>query len=77
MIGGISGRLRTAALALIVTAGVAGCGLLGGAESQPEAEGAPPTLTVSIMPTTDLAPFHLAVQNGRDRGLPARAGKGH
>jgi NitT/TauT family transport system substrate-binding protein len=64
MIGGIGGRLRTAALALIVTAGAAGCGLLGGAESQPEAEGSPPTLTVSIMPTTDLAPFHLAVQNG-------------
>jgi NitT/TauT family transport system substrate-binding protein len=64
VIGGISGRLCTAAVALMLTAGTAGCSLLGGAESEPAAEGAPPTLTVSIMPTTDLAPFHLAARNG-------------
>jgi NitT/TauT family transport system substrate-binding protein len=64
MVGGIGGRLRTAALALVMTAGVAGCGLLGGSEAAPAADGAPPVLTVSIMPTTDLAPFHLAMQNG-------------
>jgi NitT/TauT family transport system substrate-binding protein len=68
MLGGIGGRLRTAAVALMVTfgvvAGTAGCGLLGGSEPEPAAGGAPPRLTVSIMPTTDLAPFHLAVQNG-------------
>jgi NitT/TauT family transport system substrate-binding protein len=63
MIGGICGRLRTAAVALMLTAGAAGCDLLGGSESEPATDGAPPTLTVSIMPTTDLAPFHLAVQN--------------
>jgi NitT/TauT family transport system substrate-binding protein len=64
MLGGIGGRLRAVAVALAVTAGVAGCGLLGGSEPEPAADGAPPALTVSIMPTTDLAPFHLAVQNG-------------
>jgi len=68
MLGGIGGRLRTAAVALMATfgviAGTAGCGLLGGSEPAPAAEGAPPRLTVSIMPTTDLAPFHLAAQNG-------------
>jgi NitT/TauT family transport system substrate-binding protein len=64
VIGGIGGRLRMAAVVLMLTAGTTGCGLLGGSEPEPAAEGAPPTLTVSIMPTTDLAPFHLAVQNG-------------
>jgi NitT/TauT family transport system substrate-binding protein len=67
MLGGIGGRLRTAAVALMVTfgvtAGTAGCGLLGGSEPEP-AGGAPPRLTVSIMPTTDLPPFHLAMRNG-------------
>jgi NitT/TauT family transport system substrate-binding protein len=47
-----------------VTAGTAACGLLGGSAPEPATEGAPPKLTVSIMPTTDLAPLHLAVQNG-------------
>jgi NitT/TauT family transport system substrate-binding protein len=64
MLGGIGGRLRTAAVALIVMAAAAGCGLLGGSDTAPAADGAPPTLRVSIMPTTDLAPFHLAMQNG-------------
>ncbi|OZM81387.1 ABC transporter substrate-binding protein [Pseudonocardia sp. MH-G8] len=58
--------LRAAAVptALVV---IAGCGALGGEQApEPGADGAPApaAITVSIMPTTDLAPFHLAVQNG-------------
>ncbi|MGH3588136.1 MAG: ABC transporter substrate-binding protein, partial [Pseudonocardia sp.] len=53
----------TAALAALLL--LAGCGALGGEQPPgPGGSGAPHTLTVSIMPTTDLAPFHLAVQNG-------------
>src|ERR671923_265408 len=48
-----------AAVVLGLAGGTVGCGLLGGSEPSPEATGGPPALTVSIMPTTDLAPFHL------------------
>jgi NitT/TauT family transport system substrate-binding protein len=55
--------VAAAALALL-----AGCAALGGsAQPDPPADGdgqQPTTVTVSIMPTTDLAPFHLAMQNG-------------
>jgi len=66
-------RMRAAgALAALVLLG--GCGALGGEQGpEPGADGSsgPDTITVSIMPTTDLAPFHLAVQNGyfADEGL--------
>ncbi|WP_158882446.1 ABC transporter substrate-binding protein [Amycolatopsis anabasis] len=48
-------------------ASVSGCGLLGGSDKSAEGgTGAveQPKVKVSIMPTIDLAPFHLAVQNG-------------
>ena len=54
----------------------AGCGLLGANESEAPASPSPgglekPNLKISVMTTTDLAPFHLAVKNGyfRDAGF--------
>jgi NitT/TauT family transport system substrate-binding protein len=58
-----SRRLATAA-AVALLAGASGCGLLGGSEQPEDTPGALPTITVSVIPTTDLAPFHLAVQRG-------------
>ncbi|WP_344863098.1 ABC transporter substrate-binding protein [Amycolatopsis ultiminotia] len=45
-----------------------GCGLLGGSDDSGSTSGGSglekPKIKVSIMPTIDVAPFHLAVQNG-------------
>src|SRR6266545_1572542 len=54
----------------------AGCGLLGAENTSAPANPSPgglekPNLKISVMTTTDLAPFHLAVKNGyfRDAGF--------
>jgi NitT/TauT family transport system substrate-binding protein len=59
---GVAGRIGlVAAVALLVT----GCAALGGTQEQAsDAVGAPTAVRVSIMPTTDLAPFHLAERRG-------------
>jgi NitT/TauT family transport system substrate-binding protein len=60
------GACTTGILMSVLT--LSGCGLLGGSDtSAPPASGSGPersTLKMSIMPTTDLAPFHLAVKSG-------------
>lgn len=63
---------RRGFLSLAMAGGVAltasGCGLLGGSDDSGSANNASglekPKIKVSIMPTIDVAPFHLAVQNG-------------
>jgi NitT/TauT family transport system substrate-binding protein len=62
-------RQRFPILAITVTLATAltGCGLLGGSDEAPTTSSAgleKPNLKISVMPTTDLAPFHLAVKNG-------------
>ncbi len=67
--------VATAALALITT--LTSCGLLGGSDegSEPAKSGdgnlEKSDISVSIMKTTDLAPFHLAMKEGyfKDEGL--------
>lgn len=69
------GRLPVVAVALTLLTTLSGCGLLGGDDDGEAAGGAngleTTKLTVSVMKTTDLAPFHLAVKNGyfTDEGL--------
>jgi NitT/TauT family transport system substrate-binding protein len=60
---------RTSAFAVSVVtiiAGISGCGLLGGetSDDRPPGGAERSTLRVSVMPTSDLAPFHLALKNG-------------
>lgn len=72
---GFTRRAATFAFAVALVAPLSSCGLLGGSEgSSPSESDGPleaPDITVSIMKTTDLAPFHLAVQKGffTDEGL--------
>ena len=70
---------RRGFLSLAMAGGVAmtasGCGLLGGSDDSGSTNGGSglekAKIKVSIMPTIDLAPFHLAVQNGyfKNEGL--------
>ncbi|PFG48982.1 NitT/TauT family transport system substrate-binding protein [Amycolatopsis sulphurea] len=74
---------RRGFLSLAMASGVAltasGCGLLGGSEDSGGTGGGSglekPKIKVSIMPTIDVAPFHLAVQNGyfQQEGLEVEA----
>ncbi|MEU6647393.1 ABC transporter substrate-binding protein [Saccharomonospora sp. NPDC046836] len=65
-------------------ASVGGCGLLGGSDDSADGGNGDlekTTIKVSLMPTIDLAPFHLAMQNGyfEDEGLtvePVNAASG-
>jgi NitT/TauT family transport system substrate-binding protein len=73
---GARARLPLLATALTLAAALTGCSALGGSEnSEPESGGTgdleKSDITVSIMKTTDLAPFHLAVKEGyfKDEGL--------
>jgi NitT/TauT family transport system substrate-binding protein len=79
---GISGRGLRARLPLLATAAMlvttlTGCSLLGGGDEENASESSgggkleKSTIKVSIMKTTDLAPFHLAVKEGffKDEGL--------
>lgn len=74
---GLRSRLPLVATALTLVTTLSGCGLLGGSddETEPQSGGdgklEKTTLTVSIMKPTDLAPFHLAMQEGffEDEGL--------
>ncbi|OZM70639.1 sulfonate ABC transporter substrate-binding protein [Amycolatopsis antarctica] len=52
-------------------ASTSGCGLLSGEEESSNASGETTKVKVSIMPTIDLAPFHLAAKNGyfKEEGL--------
>lgn len=67
---GIRSRLPLVATALTLVTALSSCGLLGGSEDEPETQSGgnsdleKSVLNVSIMPTTDLAPFHLAIQEG-------------
>jgi len=65
------GKFGTILIALTLLASLSGCGLLGGEDESPAAEGEPTKVKVSIMPTIDLAPFHLAMKNGyfKEEGL--------
>ncbi|MEU0793372.1 ABC transporter substrate-binding protein [Amycolatopsis sp. NPDC005961] len=65
--GGGRVRARQAALAVTALLAVTGCGALGSASTSSPAGGGgleKTTLKVSILPTTDLAPFWLAQDNG-------------
>jgi NitT/TauT family transport system substrate-binding protein len=74
---GLRTRLPIVATALTLVTTLTGCSLLGGSDD--EADSPAPSngkletteLNVSIMKTTDLAPFHIAVQEGffEDEGL--------
>jgi NitT/TauT family transport system substrate-binding protein len=74
---GLRSRLPLVATALTLVTTLSSCGLLGGSEEEPESQGGgdgkleKTSLTVSIMTPTDLAPFHLAMQEGffKDEGL--------
>ncbi|HEX2131290.1 MAG TPA: ABC transporter substrate-binding protein [Actinophytocola sp.] len=74
---GLRSRLPLVATALTLVTTLSSCGLLGGSdeESEPQSGGngnlETTDLTVSIMKPTDLAPFHLAMQEGffEDEGL--------
>ncbi|OLF09351.1 hypothetical protein BLA60_19435 [Actinophytocola xinjiangensis] len=74
---GLRSRLPLVATALTLVTTLSGCGLLGGSddETEPQSGGdgklEKTNLTVSIMTPTDLAPFHLAMQEGffEDEGL--------
>jgi NitT/TauT family transport system substrate-binding protein len=74
---GLRSRLPLVATALTLVTALSGCSLLGGSdeESEPRSGGSgkleTTELNVSIMKTTDLAPFHLAMQEGffKDEGL--------
>lgn len=72
------GRTRRAALGLALTAAVvatiSGCGALGGSDSSASTNGGgleKPKIKVSILPTTDLGPFWLALDGGyfKNEGL--------
>lgn len=70
-------RLPFVATVLVVVTALSGCGLLGGSDDTPEpapergSDLEKSIITLSIMKTTDLAPFHLAWQKGYfdDEGL--------
>jgi NitT/TauT family transport system substrate-binding protein len=69
-------RFPILVLALALFTSLTGCGLLGGSDDEAPATNAAgglekPNLKISIMTTSDLAPFHLAVKNGyfRDAGF--------
>jgi len=75
---GFRARLAMLGTALAVVTSLTSCSLLGGSEDEPEqatggSSGKLETtdLKVSIMKTTDLAPFHLAMKEGyfKDEGL--------
>jgi NitT/TauT family transport system substrate-binding protein len=73
----LSARIPLLATGLLLVASLTSCGLLGGSEegndSPQDGNGKLETtqLKVSIMKTTDLAPFHLAMKEGyfKDEGL--------
>jgi NitT/TauT family transport system substrate-binding protein len=73
------GRVLTAVVAgVALLTGLVGCGALGDSESSTSDGGGgleKSAITVSIMPTIDLAPFHLAVKNGyfAQEGLDVRS----
>ena len=69
-------RFPVLALALSLFLSLTGCGLLGGDDNEPADANASgqlekPNLKISVMTTTDLAPFWLAVKSGyfRDAGF--------
>ena len=70
-------RLPLIATALTLVTALSGCSLLGGDDNEGESTSTgsggleKSTITVSIMKTTDLAPFHLAMKEGffKDEGL--------
>lgn len=74
---GLLTRLPLAATAIALATALTSCGLLGGSDEQGGSSGGgngkleTTTIKVSIMKTTDLAPFHLAVKEGyfKDEGL--------
>lgn len=78
---GLRSRLPMVATALTLVTTLSSCGLLGGSDedSEPAAGGnsnlEKSSITVSIMKTTDLAPFHLAVEEGffEDEGLEVKS----
>ena len=63
-------RLAIPSLALALLTSLTGCGLLGDSDNSAPATNSgsgqieKPNLKISIMTTSDLAPFHLAVKNG-------------
>jgi NitT/TauT family transport system substrate-binding protein len=67
---GLRSRLPQVATALTLVTTLSSCGLLGGSDDEAESPSSgngdleKSTITVSIMPTTDLAPFHLAMKEG-------------
>jgi NitT/TauT family transport system substrate-binding protein len=74
---GMRSRLPLVATALTLVTTLSSCGLLGGSDDESEAPAGgngnleTTDLTISIMKPTDLAPFHLAMQEGffEDEGL--------
>ncbi|MFC4002110.1 ABC transporter substrate-binding protein [Prauserella oleivorans] len=74
---GRASRRRTTALltaGLVLLTSISGCGLLGGSEEASDSGNGDlekSKITVSVMPTIDLAPLHLANRNGyfEDEGL--------
>lgn len=78
---GLRSRLPIITTALTLVASLTSCGLLSGAEEEPDSPGGggkggleKDVINVSIMKTTDLAPFHLARQKGffEDEGLEVK-----
>jgi len=74
---GLRSRLPLVATALTLVTALSSCGLLGGSDEESEPQSGSKgnletsDLKVSIMKTTDLAPFHLAMKEGffEDEGL--------
>ncbi|MCT2582693.1 ABC transporter substrate-binding protein [Actinophytocola gossypii] len=74
---GLRSRLPLVATALTLVTTLSSCGLLGGSDDESETPSGgngnleTTDLTISIMKPTDLAPFHLAMQEGffEDEGL--------
>jgi NitT/TauT family transport system substrate-binding protein len=65
----IRARFPILVVVLALFSALTGCGLLGGSDDEAPATNSPgglekPNLKISIMTTSDLAPFHLAVKNG-------------
>ncbi|MET0234559.1 MAG: ABC transporter substrate-binding protein [Kibdelosporangium sp.] len=59
--------IATAVWVFALLVGLSGCGLLGGSDSSAASSDSQverSTIKIAIMPTIDLAPFHLAVKNG-------------
>ena len=77
---GIRARVPAVAAALVLASTLTGCSLLGGSDEGSDSSSGSngkleqSKITVSIMKTTDLAPFHLAVKEGyfKDEGLDVK-----